>query len=51
MNFSSCASKPKSWKDIWGSGQGISAVKSVLPAAKLVEKINNEYLEAKKTLT
>ena len=30
MNFSSGASKPKNWKDIWGStGQGISAVKSV----------------------
>ena len=50
MNFSSGTSKPKSWKQIWGSGQGISAVKSILPASKLVERINNEYMEAKKTL-
>ena len=50
MNFSSGTSKPKSWKEIWGSGQGISAVKSILPASKLVERINNEYMDAKKTL-
>ena len=50
MNFSSGTSKPKSWKEIWGSGQGISVVKSILPASKLVERINNEYIEAKKTL-
>ena len=47
MNFSSGASKPKSWKEIWGSGQGISAVKSILSASDLVKRINNEYLEAK----
>ena len=28
MNFSSGQSKPKSWKEIWGSGQGIDAVKA-----------------------
>ena len=50
MNFSSGASKPKSWKEIWGSGQGISAVKSILPASDLVKRINNEYLEAKNNL-
>ena len=26
MDFSSGSSKPKSWKEIWGSGQGINAV-------------------------
>jgi nitronate monooxygenase len=50
MNFSSGASKPKSWKDIWGSGQGISVIKSILPASELIKRINNEYLEAKKNL-
>jgi nitronate monooxygenase len=50
MNFSSGASKPKSWKEIWGSGQGISVVKSILPASELIKRINNEYLEAKKNL-
>ena len=50
MNFSSGASKPKSWKEIWGSGQGISAVKSILPASYLVKRINDEYIKAKKEL-
>jgi nitronate monooxygenase len=50
MNFSSGASKPKSWKEIWGSGQGISAVKSILPTSDLVKRINNEYIEAKNKL-
>ena len=50
MNFSTGASKPKSWKEIWGSGQGISVVKSILPAEKLVQRINNEYIEAKNNL-
>jgi len=50
MNFSSGASKPKSWKDIWGSGQGISVIKSILPASELIKRINNEYLEAKRNL-
>ena len=44
------ASKPKSWKEIWGSGQGISAVKSIMPAGELVKRINNEYIEAKNKL-
>ena len=50
MNFSSGTSKPKSWKEIWGSGQGISAVKSILPAEDLVRRINDEYVEAKSKL-
>lgn len=47
MNFSSGSSKPKSWKDIWGSGQGIGAVKAVGPAADLVQRLAREYEEAK----
>ena len=50
MNFSSGTSKPKSWKEIWGSGQGISAVKSIMPAGELVKRINKEYIEAKSKL-
>ena len=50
MNFSSGASKPKSWKEIWGSGQGISAVKSILPTSDLVKRIIHEYIEAKNNL-
>lgn len=43
MNFSSGESKPKAWKEIWGSGQGIGAVKDVVPAAALIARIGREY--------
>ena len=37
MNFGSGGSaKKKAWKDIWGSGQGINAIKEVLPTSALV---------------
>ncbi len=48
MNFGSGGgSKSKAWKDIWGCGQGIGAVKSVGPAADLVARLQAEYLAAK----
>ncbi|MEL6449858.1 MAG: nitronate monooxygenase family protein [Pseudomonadota bacterium] len=43
MNFSSGASKPKAWKTIWGSGQGIGAVTSVGPAGAIVDRMAREY--------
>ncbi|MEX0286678.1 MAG: NAD(P)H-dependent flavin oxidoreductase [Paracoccaceae bacterium] len=46
MNFSDGSSKPKAWKTIWGSGQGIGAVKSVGPASVLVDRIADEYASA-----
>jgi nitronate monooxygenase len=33
----------KAWKDIWGCGQGIGAVKAVEPVAKLVDRLETEY--------
>ncbi len=51
MNFASGeGSKAKAWRDIWGSGQGIGAVKSVQPAAELVARLKREYAEAKKQI-
>lgn len=50
MNFSSGSSKPKSWKEIWGSGQGIDAVKEVVPAAELVARLKREYAAARERL-
>jgi nitronate monooxygenase len=38
----------KAWRDVWGSGQGIGAVKSVVPAAELVERLAREYEHALK---
>jgi nitronate monooxygenase len=44
MNFGSGGNtEAKAWKDIWGCGQGIGAVKDVLPAAEYVAKLIREY--------
>ena len=36
-------SKPKAWSEVWGSGQGIGAVDSIVPAAERVHRIASEY--------
>ncbi|MCW9041985.1 MAG: nitronate monooxygenase family protein [Pseudopelagicola sp.] len=43
MSFGSDREKPKAWKQIWGSGQGIGAVKSVGPTEALVARLEREY--------
>ena len=43
-------SDAKAWRDIWGSGQGIGAVKKVEPAAELIARLKREYAEAKKRM-
>ncbi|MCB1536338.1 MAG: nitronate monooxygenase [Rhodoblastus sp.] len=49
MNFGSGGNtKAKAWKDIWGSGQGIGAVKAVVSVAEMVDRLEREYLAAKK---
>lgn len=51
MNFGSGGNtKAKAWKDIWGSGQGIGAVKAVVSVAELVERLAGEYDRAKARL-
>ncbi|MBC7715581.1 MAG: nitronate monooxygenase [Pseudorhodobacter sp.] len=45
MNFGGAATK--AWKDIWGCGQGIGAVKKVVPTAELIARIAAEYKLAK----
>ena len=51
MNFGSGgSSKSKAWKDIWGCGQGINAIKEVVPTADLVERLRREYEAAKKRI-
>ncbi len=35
--------KPKAWKEIWGSGQGIGSVTSIVPVAELVARLKREY--------
>ena len=51
MNFGSGGNtEAKAWKDIWGCGQGIGAVKSVLSAGELVARLSAEYEAAKADL-
>lgn len=50
MDFGSGSSKAKAWKDIWGSGQGIGAVRSITGAGDLVDRIKAEYRAAGRRL-
>jgi nitronate monooxygenase len=50
MSFGTDASgeraKPKAWKEIWGSGQGVGSIAKVMPAAELIARFKKEYDEA-----
>lgn len=51
MNFGSGGnSEAKAWKDIWGSGQGIGAIKEVQTVAQFVDQLEAEYRAAKVAL-
>src|SRR6202012_1809716 len=38
--------RPKAWKEIWGSGQGVGSVGGLVPAAELIARLAREYPEA-----
>lgn len=46
MDFGGGSSKPKAWKQIWGAGQGIGDVTSMMSAAEWVNRIDSEYQAA-----
>jgi len=51
MNFGSGDKvDAKAWKDIWGCGQGIGAVKQQLTTAEYVDQLTREYEAARKRL-
>ncbi len=50
MDFGGGSSAKKAWKDIWGCGQGIGVIDSVVPAAALVDRLRREYTAAKQRL-
>ncbi|RPH44567.1 MAG: nitronate monooxygenase [Burkholderiales bacterium] len=51
MQFGSGGStKSKAWRDIWGCGQGIGAVKDVQTAGEFVAKLTREYDDARARL-
>src|ERR1700751_271599 len=50
MSFGTDASgertRPKAWKQIWGSGQGVGSVGKIVPATELIARFKREYEEA-----
>jgi nitronate monooxygenase len=50
MKFGSGDTLKKAWKDIWGCGQGVGAVKAVEPVHALVDRLEREYVAARKRL-
>ena len=47
MNFGGGSSKAKAWSQIWGSGQGIGAVRDIVPAATRIDRLAAEYAAAR----
>ena len=50
LNLSTGDVRPKAWRDIWGSGQGIGAVHAVTTTAEYVDRLDREYRAAKEAL-
>jgi nitronate monooxygenase len=50
LQYRSRDERPKTWKDIWGAGQGVGNIHEILPAAQLIERIVQEYETAKARL-
>jgi nitronate monooxygenase len=46
MSFGEGSAKAKAWRDIWGAGQGIGAVRDLVPAGALVDRLEHEYRAA-----
>lgn len=50
MDFDTATTGPKAWKDIWGCGQGIGAVKAIGSVEALVARLEREYRAARARL-
>ena len=48
LTYRSRDERPRTWKDIWGAGQGVGNIDSVLPVRELVDRIVAEYDAAKR---
>ena len=42
--------RPKTWKEIWGAGQGVGNIDDAPSVAELVNRLEQEYLEARRKL-
>jgi nitronate monooxygenase len=47
MDLTGNETKVKAWKDIWSAGQGIGTIHKVEPMADIVDRLVEEYTEAK----
>src|SRR5688572_20503335 len=42
--------RPKTWKDIWGAGQGVGNIDDIPTVAALVDRLEAEYLAARRRI-
>jgi nitronate monooxygenase len=47
LTYRSRDERPKTWKDIWGAGQGVGNIEAVMPARTLIDRIAAEYEAAR----
>jgi len=50
LNITERREKGKAWKDIWGAGQGIGAIRGVTTVAGVVDRLYREYHQARAEL-
>jgi nitronate monooxygenase len=51
LDYSSGQSKPKSWKQIWGAGQGIGVIQKSQAATEFIDQLRIEYQQASEQLS
>lgn len=51
LDYSSGQSKPKSWKQIWGAGQGIGVIEKSQAAAEFIDQLRAEYQQASEQMS
>jgi len=47
INISGGGSNSKAWRDIWSAGQGIGAVKHAEPAGAFIDRLADDYVDAR----
>ena len=50
LKYTSRDERPKTWKDIWGAGQGVGNIDSVPATKELVDRLVEEYQVARRRL-
>lgn len=45
-DFSKGQTRPKAWSDVWGAGQGVGNIESIVPVREVVARLAREYESA-----